>query len=264
VLGEKSIHGVSDSLLALEFTGERIVPGKTPEILFREHEERYAFAAQYVAGKDVLDIACGTGIGTDHLRKTGAACCYGVDIDPMVVEYAKTAYENCIFLRADATRLSLPDNSMDLVVSMETIEHVLDQQKFLLECKRVLRPNGRFICSTPNRIIYRWQGQNPFHVRELTADEFASLIAAHFGNVRLFSQSERIYLLYVLRKLAARSLDRLKLRAVVTSVLGLCPTATRLEFSRVQGLSQLFKPYRRRLFAQPMFLIAVGNKVASP
>ena len=254
---------MSESVLDLEFTGERIIPGKTPEILFREHEERYVFAAQYVAGKNVLDLACGTGVGTDHLRKMGAASCYGIDIDPTAIEYAKTAYDNCVFLCADAVRLNLPDESIDVIVSLETIEHVLDQQRFLLECRRVLRPNGQIICSTPNRIIYRWQGQNPFHARELTPDEFAGLIADHFGNVRLFSQAERVYLPYLLRKLTLRVLDRLTLKGLFTSGLGPCRTDTRLEFSRDQALSQRFKPYRRHLFLEPMFLIAIGNKVTS-
>lgn len=255
---------MSTSALNVEFTGERVVPGRTPEILFREHEERYVFASQYVPGKTVLDLACGIGIGTDHLRKTGAATCYGIDIDPAVIQYARTAYENCVFLCGDATCLSLPDNSMDVVVSLETIEHVQGQQKFLLECKRVLRPHGLFICSTPNRVIYRWQGQNPFHVRELTSEEFVALIAAHFGNVHLFSQSERVYVLYLLRKLISRALDRLKLKGVVTNALGLCRTSPRVEFSQDQRSSQPFKPYRKRVFVEPMFLIAVGNKAVSP
>jgi 2-polyprenyl-3-methyl-5-hydroxy-6-metoxy-1,4-benzoquinol methylase len=255
---------VWDSVTELEFTGERIIPGKTPDVLFREHEERYAFAGQYVAGKDVLDLACGTGVGTDLLRRGGATRCYGVDIDPKAIEYAKASYETCIFLRGNATDLDLPDQSVDVVVCFETIEHVRNQQKLLLESKRVLRPNGRIICSTPNRIIYRWQGKNPFHVRELTPDEFAKLMAIHFGHVCLFSQSERVYLFYLLKRLTLRMLNRIIPQGVASRTRGLCAAASGGGFSpENQGLRQRFKPYRRRLFMQPMFLIAVGSKVES-
>ena len=71
----------------LEFTGERIVPEKTTEPLFREHEDRYLFAGQYVSDKDVLDVACGTGIGTQYLLKAGATKCIEIDIDAQTIEY---------------------------------------------------------------------------------------------------------------------------------------------------------------------------------
>ena len=66
----------------MEYTGERVVPGLTPEVIFREHQMRYAFAGQFVLGRIVLDVASGSGIGTDYLRRAGAAACFGLDLDP--------------------------------------------------------------------------------------------------------------------------------------------------------------------------------------
>src|SRR5579859_6468672 len=108
----------------LDFTGERIVAGKTEAALFREHEARYVFAGQFVKGKEVLDVACGTGLGTQYLLKAGAARCQGIDIDPAAIAYANRAYGGCFFSCGDATEIGLADNSVDVVVSFETIEHV--------------------------------------------------------------------------------------------------------------------------------------------
>src|ERR1700726_2641680 len=65
----------------IHYTGERIVPGKIPENLFLEHGPRYVFAGGFVNGMRVLDVACGSGIGTHYLLKAGAQSCLGFDID---------------------------------------------------------------------------------------------------------------------------------------------------------------------------------------
>src|SRR5262245_60102507 len=123
-----------------------MVPGKTGETLFREHEARYVFASAFVKGMEVLDVACGTGAGTHYLTQVGGEHpCLGLDIDGPAIEYARAAYKGCQFAQCEATNLCVPDSSMDVVVSFETIEHLSDPMKFLSECKRVLRPGGVFI-----------------------------------------------------------------------------------------------------------------------
>jgi 2-polyprenyl-3-methyl-5-hydroxy-6-metoxy-1,4-benzoquinol methylase len=260
---EESISIIAADGQKLEFTGERIVPGKTAEQLFREHEERYLFARQYVAGKDVLDVACGTGVGTTFLRRAGARRVWGLDIDPDAIAFAKARYGDCEFAQSDATDLCLADSSMDVVVSFETLEHLSDQRKFLMECWRVLRPGGMFICSTPNTTIYRWYGMNPYHARELTTREFVRLLGEQFGSLALFSQGERIYLLYVLRLVLSRSLDRLKLKGQIKKLLGMNvpPRPLREEFSE-NGLSPMhdIRPYKAAWLRQSMYLIATCRK----
>lgn len=244
----------------LELTGERIVPGKTADALFREHEERYLFAGQYVPGKEVLDVACGTGIGTHYLLRTGAARCYGIDIDPRAVQYAKAAYEGCIFLTGDATEIALPDTSIDVIVSFETLEHLDDQERFFKECWRVLKPGGTFICSTPNKRVYDWCGTNPFHVRELSPDEFAGLIGTYFERLSMFSQQEHVYALHVLRVMGGRLLDRLKVKGIVRKILLPAPAMKR-EFSGERGNGRRqFQLYRNTWFTQPKYLVAVAYK----
>src|SRR5229473_2873774 len=124
-------EGGTPALPTLQFTGERVVPGKVELFLFREHEARYAFASRFVKDKVVLDVACGTGIGTHYLLTEGARSCLGLDIDRPALEYARAVYEGCQFEECDATNLCVPDSSMDVVVSFETIEHLKDQLKFL-------------------------------------------------------------------------------------------------------------------------------------
>jgi O-antigen biosynthesis protein len=246
---------------ALKFTGERIVPGETAEILFRQHEERYVFAAQYVVGRKVLDVACGTGVGTSFLRAVGAHKVWGLDIDSSTIVFARSRYIDCDFAQGDATDMFLPDCSVDVVVSFETLEHLKDQQKFLLECNRVLRPRGILLCSTPNESLSRWGKENPFHFRELTIAEFHDLLASIFVDVELYAQRCRIYPLYVFRKLLLGVLDKLHLTGLVNRLLLRNPTTTamgRMEFT--SSSKSGIMPHRPRLFFEPTYVVGVARK----
>ena len=249
--------------LNLEFTGERIVPGRVPESTFWEHEARYLFAGNFVTGKDVLDVACGTGIGTAYLRKVGARTCIGLDIDKAAVDYATATYRNCSFAEGEATRLALGDNSIDVVVSFETIEHVKDQPRFLAECERVLRPGGLLICSTPNRFVSRWWEDNPFHVRELHISEFEQLVNALFVDVQLHMQSAIFYWIHVVRLLVLRGLDKLELKNALKTMMGRQgPRASKsIEFGQ-EGIHKAYevRPYRQNMMFKPCYVIAVGRK----
>ena len=123
-----------------------------------QHLERYRWAAKFVAGKRVLDVACGTGYGTALLANAGAAQVDGFDCSPEAVAFAKQtwALPNISFGAAITDRLPVPDGSYDCYVSFETIEHVEDDDALLTEATRVLRPADRSSsplptanCSTP-------------------------------------------------------------------------------------------------------------------
>jgi len=133
-----------------EFTGERYLPGVVGEIAY-EHCHRYAFARRFVAGRRVLDAACGEGYGSALLADV-ARHVVGVDIDSAVVAGASSRYGgrgNLEFRAASVTTLPLADASVDAVVSFETIEHLeaADQPAMLAEFARVLAPDGILILS---------------------------------------------------------------------------------------------------------------------
>ena len=170
---------------------ERYVPGDAGEIWY-EHWHRYHFALPLVAGKRVLDAACGDGYGT-ALLATRASKAVGVDLSAEFVASARRRYgglANVEFVAARCEATGLPDASVDVAVSFETIEHVQDPEALVREARRVLSPAGLFVVSTPNKSVYS-EGRgysNPFHAHELERDEFERLLAARFEHVALLAQ----------------------------------------------------------------------------
>lgn len=174
----------------LPFTGERLTSGYGGQTEI-EHLHRYLLAREWCRDKDVLDVASGEGYGTALLAQV-ARRAVGVEIAPDVVEHASGAYkaDSLSFVVGDARALPIPDASFDVVTSFETIEHFAEQRRFLDEVKRVLRPGGLLIVSTPDRDHYSpaESAANPFHVRELTQAEFETLLRSSFAEVSVMLQ----------------------------------------------------------------------------
>jgi len=174
----------------LEFTGERFTPECVREIRY-EHIHRYAFARQLVAGKRVLDAACGEGYGSALLAGT-ASSVTGVDLSTESVEHARGRYQasNLEFQAADCLDLPFEADRFDCIVSFETLEHLADHDGLLREFRRVLRPGGFLLLSSPDKAIYseKLQNRNEFHVRELYRGELETLLKAHFPAYRLWGQ----------------------------------------------------------------------------
>ena len=180
----------------LEFTGERFIPGARGPIWI-EHWHRYHFAAEWARGKRVLDIACGEGYGTALLARVAREAT-GVDVAPAAVAHARRAYAgllNARFIEGSCTAIPLPDGSVDLAVSFETIEHIEAHEAFLGELARVLAPEGVLLLSSPDKAEYsdRRGFRNEFHVRELYRDELAALVARRFPCTRWFAQKPTFF-----------------------------------------------------------------------
>ncbi len=178
----------------LEFTGERVVPGKVEDDLFLEHVSRYRFAARFAAGREVLDFGCGAGYGAAILRRAGARLVIGSDLAPAAVRYARDRYggPGIGFCAADCEAACFPDARFDLVVSFELIEHLRSYRAFLAEVRRILRPGGLFLVSTPNKGTYRTEPgtpPNPYHVHEFEIAEFDRELRGHFAGVTVLGQS---------------------------------------------------------------------------
>ena len=245
---------MGDEVATNQYT-ERMVPEEAHGRIFWEHVARYRFAKDFVRGKRVLDIACGEGYGASSFAKAGAASVVGVDISAEVCERARSKYG--IYARAgDAQAIPLPDRSLDLVVSFETIEHVSAPAAFVRECARVLVPDGTLIISTPNRPVYSGETtQNPFHKIELNEEEFLELLGSHFKAVRLYVQFLKSAAWWSYRSLAAERSPWLRIKGFWRISSWFCPairsqvsqaardTADEMILARDRFPASLFNPY---------------------
>ncbi|MDA3896717.1 MAG: glycosyltransferase [Desulfobacteraceae bacterium] len=180
----------------MDFTGERYLSDMDqPEISY-EHWHRYLYATQFVKDKVVLDIACGEGYGAFTLAKH-ANKVIGVDIAQEAISYAASKYfcENLELRLGSATAIPVEENNVfDVITSFETIEHISeeDQKKFLSEVKRLLKPDGLFIVSTPNKEIYTLPNyHSEYHIKEFYLQEYKDFLGKSFEHVTVLGQ--RIY-----------------------------------------------------------------------
>jgi ubiquinone/menaquinone biosynthesis C-methylase UbiE len=195
----------------LEFTGERVVPGLVDENLFNEHLARYRFAGRYADGARVLDAGCGTGYGTREL--TNAISYVGIDISAGALAHARSAFgrPEAHFLLSPCEALPFADGSFDLVLAFEVIEHLDRWQQLLSESKRVLRPGGVLLVSTPNKAWYTASraaaGPNPWHVHEFDYAEFGAALRDVFPHVHLWTQNHTESIAFVPASCAPGVLD---------------------------------------------------------
>lgn len=158
----------------MAITGERTVPGIWHEnYWFRRHEVVYLRIADLVTGMDVLEAGCGEGYGA-HLLANHARSLHALDYDDYATGHVHAAYTDVPVLRANLVQLPYADESFDVVVSLQTIEHLWNQEAFVAECLRVLRPGGTIVISTPNTLTF--PPGNIYHPKELTPDELRSLL----------------------------------------------------------------------------------------
>lgn len=177
----------------MEATGERFLPDKMNGRIKSEHLNRYYFVTSHFQLKDkiVLDIASGEGYGTNILAQH-AKYVYGVDIAEEAVVHARSKYkaDNLKYMQGSATNIPIETGTIDMVVSFETIEHHDKHEEMMCEIKRILKPNGILVISSPNKKTYTdMSGKvNHFHVKELYTNELRNLISNYFSIIKLFWQ----------------------------------------------------------------------------
>ncbi len=134
-----------------KWTGERLETFVLNETTV-EHLHRYGIVMPFIEDKTVLDIACGEGYGS-KLLSSKALKVIGVDIDLETIEKASKKYgsSNLTFIQGSADKIPVKDGSIDTVVSFETIEHHDKHNEMMNEIKRVLKPGGILIISSPEK-----------------------------------------------------------------------------------------------------------------
>lgn len=174
----------------LELTGERTLPDVPVEnYWYQRHLVVYRWIAEQVAGKRVVDMACGEGYGSDILAAAGAEHVTGVDANPEADEHARLRYvrPNLGFARELVEEY---DEPCDAIVFLQTIEHVQEPKLLLERFASRLKPGGVIYVSTPNVLTLAPKGaersDNPWHVYEYKPHEFEALCQEVTPNVELF------------------------------------------------------------------------------
>jgi 2-polyprenyl-3-methyl-5-hydroxy-6-metoxy-1,4-benzoquinol methylase len=207
----------------------------------KDHIARYIFAAGYVEGGGILDLGCGAGYGLDFLSRRSASA-VGVDISSSALIFAKRSYKgNFEISLQDASSLGFRDDTFDIVVSFEVIEHLRRVQSYLSDVRRVLKPGGLFIVSTPNKTLMSPGRKSPirkWHKREFYYHEFEALLKHYFVGVYVLGERvsdpfwqnrlRRIGKLHKYLSIVPTNVLRLVPMSIVTAITG-PPPPVRLE-----------------------------------
>lgn len=119
---------------------------------------RYRFASGFCEGKDVLEVACGSGQGLGYLAKI-AKRVIGGDYDENIIKIANQHYKGCVEVKKmDAHNLLFDDKSFDVVMLYEAIYYLEKPERFVNEARRLLRDGGILIICSANK---DWSGFNP-------------------------------------------------------------------------------------------------------
>ena len=176
----------------MKFTGERFLLGGSSNRTKVDAIVKYIFASFFVKGKAVLDIACGSGFGTFLLAQEARGVS-GVDVSAGAIEHAKNSFSrvNIKFEIGDALEYNYPQNYFDVVVSFQTIEHLINPQKFLVLLKNSLKDGGKIILATPNKKIVSPFTKEPigeFHKFEFYKDDLQTMFNKAGLNAEWYGQ----------------------------------------------------------------------------
>jgi len=185
--------------MTLDHNGERVIldqyqSSPSDWVIYLMHLAAYQFARPFVQGMRVLDYGCGSGYGA-ALVADGASQVFAVDVAEDAIGYARQHYArpNLTFQVAPAgSALSLPDASVDVVLSFQVIEHVADVDQYLSEIRRVLDASGCALIVTPdrrNRLFPLQRPWNRWHIREYGHRTLQAALRTHFGRVEIQQMS---------------------------------------------------------------------------
>ena len=224
-------------------SGERLVRAHyaaTPEdyLIRLIHEVTWAWAGSFVERARVLDFGCGSGEGTAAMA-AHATSIVGVDIAEGAITHAamNNAAPNIAYERIDGP-VSRQDGGFDVVCSFQVLEHVPDPAAYLAEARRLLRPGGTLLLTTPDRRtrLGRWQRPwNRWHLREWDPDGLGDLLREQLADVEVLTMSGRPEVI----ELELRRTRRLRW---LTLPVTLPVMPDRLRFAALEALFRLKSP----------------------
>ncbi|MGH8015286.1 MAG: class I SAM-dependent methyltransferase [Candidatus Zixiibacteriota bacterium] len=178
--------------------GERLIPEDNQTPIIQIQVLRHLFVYEHVKSRlnqndKVLDLGFGEGYGTSLLAENCREI-VGVDVDQKIVDYANERHQkaNCRFLKYDGNTLPFDNDTFDIVVSFQVIEHIDNEPAFVSEIHRVLKQGRRLLLTTPNKATRLKPGQKPFnrfHKREYYSHELQKTLSHKFQNVSVWGVS---------------------------------------------------------------------------
>ncbi len=159
-------------------TAERVSAEASDNFVFQRSILAYHAAAERIQGGDILEIGTGSGYGIEVIAPRVT---HFITLDKHAPATELLHQPNVEFRQAVVPPLPFEDERFDCVITFQVIEHIPDDREFVREIWRVLRPGGRLIVTTPNAPMSLTR--NPWHVREYTAAQLATLLGGYFPTI---------------------------------------------------------------------------------